>query len=380
MGEQPKIGILGAGQLGKMIAHATANWDLPLYFLDKKEDFPAAPFAHQFFKGDFNNYDDVLAFGRLVDILTIEIEHVNIEALQQLAKEGKTIHPSPNSLAIIKDKGLQKKFYQDHGFPTASFQLYNSAAEILQAVEEKKISIPFVQKSRAAGYDGKGVAIIRKEKDFSKILDTASVVEPLVPIDKEIAVVAARNSSGEIRCFDAVEMEFEPEANLVAFLFAPANISVEIQRKAEKMARQLIEAFDICGLLAIEFFLTLSGELLINEVAPRPHNSGHHSIDACVTSQFEQHIRGVLNFPLGDTQLLDPAVMINLLGEKGFQGDVKYEGVSELMQMEGMHLHLYGKKETRPMRKMGHATVVNSNLEKAKSLAREAQEIFKIKS
>lgn len=375
-----KVGILGAGQLGKMLAHAAANWDLPLHFLDKQADYPAAPHAQTFTTGDFNDYEQVLAFGRDLDVITIEIEHVNHEALLQLEKEGKIIHPNPKSLGIIKDKGLQKAFYKDNGFPTSPFTLYNSAEEIRIAIMRKKISFPFVQKSRGAGYDGKGVAIIRNEKYLSKIIDAPSIVEPMVDIAKEIAVVAARNANGEIKCYDPVEMEFEPEANLVEFLFAPAAIDATVAAKATELARQLIEAYDICGLLAIEFFLTPSGELLINEVAPRPHNSGHHSIDACVTSQFEQHLRGILNLPLGDTSLVSPAVMINLLGEKGFQGKVKYDGVSAIMQMEGVHLHLYGKKETRPMRKMGHATAVHTDLEKAKTLARTTQEIFKIKA
>lgn len=380
LGDSPKLGILGGGQLGKMLAHAAANWDLPLYILDKHPSFPAAPYAACFVEGDFNNYDDVLAFGRMVDIITIEIEHVNLEALLQLQAEGKIIHPNPESLQIIKDKGIQKEFYRSNDFPTSPFQLYDDASHIKSAISNGELSLPFVQKSRGAGYDGKGVAIIKEEKDLGKILDTASMVEPLVDIAKEIAVVASRNMDGQIVCFDPVEMEFNAEANLVEFLFAPADISTDHSAEAVHIASDLIEKLDICGLLAVEFFITKSGELLINEVAPRPHNSGHHSIDACNTSQFEQHLRGVLNLPLGSTSLLAPSVMINLLGEKGHTGKTVYQGLSGIMSLEGVHLHIYGKKETRPMRKMGHLTVVNPDLEKAIALAREAQSIFKIVS
>ena len=380
LGRQPRLGILGAGQLGKMLAHAAANWDLPLYFLDKSPDFPAAPFAADFFAGDFKNYDDVLAFGRQVDVLTIEIEHVNTDALLQLEKEGKIIHPNPQSLKTIKDKGLQKQFYKKRKYPTSVFELHENKSDILTAIKNGTLSLPFVQKSRGEGYDGKGVVVIKNESDFDQILDTASLTEPLVAIEKELAVIACRNEAGEIKTFPVVDMEFEPKANLVEFLFCPSEVSENIKSQTREIAAALIEDFDICGLLAVEFFLTTSNEILINEVAPRPHNSGHHTINANITSQFEQHLRGVLNLPLGDTNLIQPAVMINLLGAENYQGPVKYEGVKNIMKESGVHLHLYGKKETRPFRKMGHATIVHSDLEKAKDIARKIKGIFKIKS
>ncbi len=380
LGKQPKLGILGAGQLGKMLAHAAANWDLPLYFLDKSTDFPAGPYAADFFTGDFKNYKDVLAFGRQMDILTIEIEHVNTDALLQLEKEGIKVHPNPKALNIIKDKGLQKQFYEQRNFPTSSFQLFENAKAILQALDNGSLALPFVQKSRGEGYDGKGVVVVKNSEGLPGLIDAPSLCEPLVDIEKELAVIACRNESGQVVTYPMVEMEFEPSANLVEFLFCPAAVNQDIEAKGKDIAGKLIEAFDICGLLAVEFFLTKSGELLINEVAPRPHNSGHQTIDANVTSQFELHLQGVLNLPLGNTALVQPGVMINLLGEPGHKGPVKYEGLKEMMQLSNIHLHLYGKKETRSLRKMGHATVVHSDLEKAKTIARKAQAIFKIKS
>ena len=380
LGVSKKLGILGAGQLGKMLAHAAANWDLPLYLLDKSKDFPAGPYAADFFEGDFKNYDDVLAFGRQMDVVTIEIEHVNTDALLQLEKEGIKVHPNPRALNTIKDKGLQKTFYKNRNYPTSEFSLYENAEAIKKAIDQGVLTFPFVQKSRGEGYDGKGVVVIRNAEGIAQLIDAPSLTEPLVDIDKELAVVACRNEAGEVVTFPMVEMEFEPTANLVEFLFCPAAVTPAIEDAGKKIAESLITDFDICGLLAVEFFLTKSGKILINEVAPRPHNSGHHTIDANVNSQFDLHLRGVLNLPLGNTSLIQPGVMINLLGADGFSGPVVYEGVDALMKESDVHLHLYGKKETRPFRKMGHATVVHPNLAHAKSVAKNIKNIFKIKS
>jgi len=380
LGSSKKLGILGAGQLGKMLAHAAANWDLPLYLLDKSIDFPAGQYAADFYEGDFKNYDDVLAFGRQMDVVTIEIEHVNTDALLQLEKEGIKVHPNPKALNIIKDKGLQKTFYKERNYPTSPFTLYENSSAIKKAIDEGKVTFPFVQKSRGEGYDGKGVVVIKNLLVIDQLIDAPSLIEPLVDINKELAVVACRNESGQVVTFPMVEMEFEPTANLVEFLFCPAAVSIEIENQGKKIAESLISDFDICGLLAVEFFLTKEGELIINEVAPRPHNSGHHTIDANVNSQFDLHLRGVLDLPLGNTSLLQPGVMINLLGAEGYTGPVEYEGVDNLMQEPDVHLHLYGKKETRPFRKMGHATVVHPNLEHAKSVAKNIKKIFKIKA
>lgn len=374
-----KVGVLGGGQLGKMLALAAGNWHLPMYFLDESKDFPAEPFATGFVEGSFKNYDDVYDFGKKMDVLTIEIEHVNTDALLQLEKEGLTIHPKPSALNIIKDKGLQKQFYQQHQFPTSDFQLFDTEEDLRKAIDNQKITYPFVQKSRTAGYDGKGVAIIRSEADLqTKLLSDACVVEELVDIQKELAVIVARNSSGEVVAFPTVEMDFNAEANLVEFLVCPAQIDHYIAQAAENLAKAVIEAFDICGLLAVELFLTKDNQLLINEVAPRPHNSGHHTIDSCYTSQFEQHLRGILNLPLGSTKMKSPAVMVNLLGESGYSGHVLYQGLEECLAVEGVNVHLYGKAETKPFRKMGHVTVLGETVEVAKQKARQVQNTFKV--
>lgn len=374
-----KIGVLGGGQLGKMLALAAGNWHLPMYFLDESKDFPAGLFATDFTEGSFKDYDAVYNFGKTVDILTIEIEHVNTDALLQLEKEGIIIHPKPSALNIIKDKGLQKQFYVERQLPTSSFQLFDNENDLIQAIDNHLIKFPFVQKSRTSGYDGRGVSILRSKEDLAtKLLPGACLVEPLVDIQKELAVIVARNESGEMVAFPTVEMDFNAEANLVEFLVCPAQIDSDMEQAAEDLAKSVIEAFDICGLLAVELFLTKDNRLLINEVAPRPHNSGHHTINSCYTSQFEQHLRGILNLPLGSPKLKSPSVMVNLLGEPGYVGKVLYKGLQECLAMEGVNIHLYGKATTKPFRKMGHVTVLGETVEAAKTKAREVQQMLKV--
>lgn len=375
-----KVGILGGGQLGKMFALAAHNWDVETWALDASRSFPAGPVCSHFVEGNFNNYNDVYAFGKQVDVLTIEIEHVNTEALLRLEAEGVKVHPAPAALNLIKDKGLQKQFYQKHRLPTSDFKLFDSGDAIRAALQSGQLSYPFVQKSRTAGYDGKGVAVIKSAADLPLLLPDASVVEDLVDIEKEIAVVVARNERGEVKAFPAVEMEFNPVANLVEFLRCPAEISPDIEQAAEQLALDTISAFGICGLLAVELFLTKDNQLLINEVAPRPHNSGHHTIDSCYTSQFEQHLRGILNLPLGSTKMKTASVMVNLLGEPSHSGPVQYDGFEDCVAMEGVKIHLYGKAETKPYRKMGHVTVLAENAEAAKAKARKVQQILKVVS
>ena len=377
----PKLGILGGGQLGKMLCQAASCWELPIYALDTSIKFPAGPYCKGFQEGSFKNYEDVVGFGRQMDVLTIEIEHVNTDALRLLQAEGKTVHPDPDALDIIKDKGLQKQFYAKHQIPTAPFELYADKAAVLNALKKKTLTIPFVQKSRTAGYDGKGVAVIQKEVDLkTKLLDGPCMIEDLVEMDKEIAVVVARNERGEIQTFDPVEMEFNPIANLVEFLICPSTITVKQAQTCTDLAKKIIAAYDICGLLAVEFFLDTKGNILVNEVAPRPHNSGHHTIDSAVTSQYEQHLRGVLNMPLGSTKLTSPSVMVNLLGADGYKGDAHYEGLNECLAIEGVKIHLYGKAMTKPFRKMGHATIIADTIEAAKEKARKVQTTLIIKT
>lgn len=373
-----KLGILGGGQLGKMLALAAGNWHLPIHILDSSSDFPAGRFASVFTTGSFNDYDTVYQFGKTVDLLTIEIEHVHLGALKQLKQEGLTIHPDPDVLELIKDKGLQKLFYQEKGIPTAPFQLFEHYTDLEAALDAGTLRPPFVQKSRTDGYDGRGVSIIRSQHDRHKLIPGATLIEEMAPIAKELAVVVARNADGAVRTFPSVEMDFNPDANLVEFLICPARISPEVEQAAEALAIQVVEAFGLCGLLAVELFLTTDGALWVNEVAPRPHNSGHHTIDSCETSQYEQHLRAILNLPLGETRLHTPAVMVNLLGAEGFSGPVHYEGLEACMAIPGTHLHLYGKEQTKPFRKMGHVTVTHPNLEQAIQHAREVQKTLRI--
>lgn len=373
-----KIGILGGGQLGKMLCLAAAPLDIQVYVMDSDPEMPAAKLCNTFVKGNFDNYDDVYRFGQLADVITIEIEHVNTEALLKLETEGKVVHPAPAKLAIIQDKGLQKKYFVQHEIPTSDFKLFESAEQIRMALKEQSIHYPFVQKLRRGGYDGKGVELIRSAADLHKLMAGQSVVEELVDIAMEIAVIACRNEKGEIACFPAVEMEFHPTANLVEYLACPARISGYVAAEAEALATKVIESFDICGLLAVEMFLTTKNELIVNEVAPRPHNSGHHTIDSCYTSQFQQHLRGILNLPLGSTKMKTPSIMVNLLGEEGYAGEVHYDGIADALSMEGVNIHLYGKKTTKPYRKMGHLTVVADTINEAKETAEEAKKVLKV--
>ncbi|MCB0645684.1 MAG: 5-(carboxyamino)imidazole ribonucleotide synthase [Saprospiraceae bacterium] len=372
-----KIGILGGGQLGRMLVQAASPLDLNVYVMDKSSDYPAPDIWPYFFEGDFSDYNHVLEFGRTVDVITIEIESVNVEALHQLEAEGKVIIPQPSKLELIADKGLQKQFYADQGLPTSPFLLCHSD-EIPSLVEQGKITIPFVQKLRKGGYDGRGVMVVRSAEEVSQVLQGDSLIEELVSIQKELAVIVARGMDGEITSFPVVEMAFHPTANLVEFLFAPSRLPLDKQEEATRIAIACAEKMDIHGLLAVEMFEDENGRILINEVAPRPHNSGHHSIEACITSQYEQLCRILANLPQGKTDLIQPAVMINLLGEDGYSGKVKYQGLGEVMKLGGVYPHIYGKKSTKPFRKMGHVTVLDSNLDEAIKKARTVQNTLKV--
>lgn len=374
-----KIGVLGGGQLGKMLCLAAANWDFKICILDKSPDYPAGPVCSEFTTGDFNNYDDVMAFGKDKEILTIEIEHVNTDALRELEKAGKKVYPAPAILDIIKDKGLQKEFYRKNDIPTTDFQIFKDEKALLKAVEKAEWHFPFVQKTRSAGYDGRGVAILRNSDDLkTKLLPGPCLAEQLAPIRTELAVIVARNEHDEVMVYPPVEMDFHPEANLVEFLICPARISPLVAAQAEALAERLIRTFDLYGILAVELFLTDSGELLVNEVAPRTHNSGHHTIDSAHTSQFQQQLRAICNLPLGDTRQIQPAVMVNVLGEPGHSGPVKYSGVENCLALGNVHIHLYGKALTSPYRKMGHVTITAPTLEEALEKARKVKDVLKV--
>ena len=371
-----KLGILGGGQLGRMLIQEAVNFNIHISVIDPSVNAPCADLANNFVVGNFNDYQTVLDFGKTVDVLTIEIEHVNIEALEELERLGKKVFPTPQALRTIQDKGLQKQFYRANNIPTAPFHLIDNAEDALLFKEKG----PFMQKLRKGGYDGKGVTPLRTEAEFNAAFDAPSVLEEFVPFVKELAVIVARNENGELATFPLVEMEFNPEANLVEFIFSPANVNVEIEINAKKIATDIANKLEHVGLLAIELFLTEAGNLLVNEIAPRPHNSGHHTIEACFVSQYGMHLRAILNMPLGSTGLRTPAVMINLLGEKGFEGKARYENIEEVLHTEGAYIHLYGKEDTKPFRKMGHITVCNTNIEEAKDTARKFLSEVKVKA
>lgn len=375
-----KLGILGGGQLGKMLLQCTQPWDVYTKVLDPDAEAPSRIGCNEFVQGSLMDYNTVYQFGQDCDVITIEIEHVNTDALIKLKQEGKEVHPNPESLKQIQDKGLQKMFFRLNELPTSDFALYANTKEILEAIEKELIKFPFVQKTRTAGYDGKGVSIIRSESDLHKLMEMPSLVEDCVDVKSEIAVIACRNMHGEIKCFDPVAMDFHEEANMLDLLLYPAPISLEKTEEAMQIAISLIEKFDICGLLAVEFLIDQQDKIFINEVAPRPHNSGHQTIESSQSSQYEQHLRGILNLPLGSTSVTVPSAMVNLLGAEGFTGNVDYNGILDCIGHEGVHIHIYGKKTTKPFRKMGHVTVTNPSLEKAKTIAQWVKQNIQVQS
>lgn len=373
IGQKASLGVLGGGQLGLMMIEAAKNMGVEVHCLDPNPVAPCALMAHSFTVGDFTNYADVYEFGKDKQILTIEIENVNIDALEQLEKEGHLIFPQPFALRIIKDKGIQKQFYTENSIPTAAYQLMEDKADLISA----QLDFPYVQKLRIGGYDGKGVQVIRNKEELDFAFDAPSVIESMIDFEKEISIIVARNIMGEIAVFPAVECEFSQEANLVEFQFSPAEISLEIEQKAIQIASSIIQSLELVGILAVEFFLTKDGKLLVNEMAPRTHNSGHHTIECCETSQFSQHLRAVLNWPLGSTSLIQPGAMLNLLGEKGHSGTAHYEGLEEVLRIPGVFVHLYGKELTKPFRKMGHITVLGDNLAQIKEKADQVRKSLK---
>ncbi|MDG1779083.1 MAG: 5-(carboxyamino)imidazole ribonucleotide synthase [Flavobacteriaceae bacterium] len=375
---QHKVGILGGGQLGKMLLYTTRKFDIHTCVLDPNSEAPCKIACDEFFVGDLMDFDTVFEFGKKVDTLTIEIENVNVEALKALEKEGVNIFPSAETLAIIQNKAKQKLFYVDHDLPTAAFTRYAYKDELKRAIEHDVQPLPFVWKSAQFGYDGKGVKIVRSLSDLEELPNVECIAETLVSFKKELAVTVARSPRGEVRAYPVVEMEFHPEANQVEYVLCPARISENITKKAELIALKTAAAFHHVGLLAVELFLTEDDEILINEVAPRPHNSGHQTIEASYTSQFEQHIRAILDLPLGDTKNKVSGVMVNLVGAEGHNGAVIYENIEKILKLDGVTPHIYGKKETRPFRKMGHVTIVHSEIDKARSIAQQVKETIKV--
>jgi len=373
-----KLGILGGGQLGKMLLYTTRKFDIHTCVLDPSPEAPSKLACNEFFEGDLMDYDTVYNFGKKVNTLTIEIENVNVNALKTLEKEGVKVFPSAKTLETIQNKAKQKLFYVDHNLPTAPFKRFSFTNEIYTAIEHSSIEFPFVWKSAQFGYDGTGVKIVRTVTDLEHLPNVECITEDLVPFKNELAVIVARNEKGSVKVYPVVEMEFHPEANQVEYVLCPARISKDIAKRAELIALKTSAAFKHVGLLAVELFLTQDDEILINEVAPRPHNSGHQTIEASYTSQFEQHIRAILGLPMGSTENKLCSVMVNLVGAENNTGEVIYKNIEKLMEMEGVTPHIYGKKQTRPFRKMGHVTIVNSNLDTARTIAQKVKQTIKV--
>ncbi|TQI69792.1 5-(carboxyamino)imidazole ribonucleotide synthase [Gramella sp. Hel_I_59] len=373
-----KLGILGGGQLGKMMLYETRKYDIQTLVLDPSLEAPSRISCDYFEQGDLMDYETVIQFGRKADVLTFEIEGINIEALKQLESEGVKTYPSAATLEKIQNKAVQKEFYEQHNLPTAAFKRFPNLELLKSDVNEQKVSLPFVWKSATGGYDGKGVSVIRTEADLANLPNTECIAENLVPFKNELAVIVARNPSGEVRTYPVVEMEFHPTANQVEYVICPARIENNVAEKARKLAENVSEAFEHVGLLAVEMFQTEDDEILINEVAPRPHNSGHYSIEASYTNQFEQQIRAILDLPLGKTDSKLGGIMVNLVGDINHEGEVQYKNIEKIMSMEGVTPHIYGKKITRPFRKMGHVTIVNKDLGEARKIAEEVKNSIQV--
>lgn len=372
------LGILGGGQLGKMLLYETRKYDIRTHVLDPDAEAPSKISCNHFTQGSLMDFETVYAFGKNVDVLTFEIEGVNVEALEKLEKEGVKVYPSPATLRKIQDKGVQKQFYKHHEIPTAPFRVFKDKYQLDEAIFREDLHFPFVWKSCTGGYDGKGVSIIRNAEAVIPLPEGACIAEKLVPFKNELAVIVARSTSGEIKTYPVVEMEFHPEANQVEYVICPARIGDEVAAKAQDVALQVSKAMKHVGLLAVELFQTEDDEILVNEVAPRPHNSGHYSIEGSYTNQFEQHLRAILGLPLGATESKLAAIMVNLVGAEGHTGPVTYENIEKIMAMPGVTPHIYGKKETRPFRKMGHVTIINQDITEARRIAGEVKETIRV--
>ena len=375
-----KLGILGGGQLGKMLLFDTRKFDIQTYVLDPSDEAPCKIACNHFYQGDLMDFDTVYNFGKKVDVLTFEIELVNLDALVKLEEEGLQVYPSPKTLKLIQNKGIQKDFYAQHSIPTAPYQRFENLQALKSAINNKQsaIQIPFVWKCTEFGYDGNGVKVVRKAADLDQLPNVECIAEAMIPFKNELAVIVCRNPSGEIKTYPVVEMEFHPEANQVEYVICPARINDEVAKKARAIALNVSQQFHHVGLLAVEMFQTENDEILVNEVAPRPHNSGHYSIEASYTSQFENHLRAILDLPLGNTDSKLAGIMVNLVGSEGYSGQVIYQNIEKIMGWNGVTPHIYGKKQTRPFRKMGHVTIVNEDVNEARKIAEEVKNTIKV--
>jgi len=374
------LGILGGGQLGKMMLYETRKFDIKTKVLDASKDAPCRIACDDFVLGSLMDFDAVYDFGKQVDVLTIEIENVNLDALEKLEDEGVKVYPPTKTLRIIQNKATQKNFYTDKGIPTAEFSRFAYASEIEDAIINGGLEFPFVWKAARFGYDGQGVKVVRSMEDVKGLPAGECIAEKMIPFKNELAVIVVRNPSGQVVTYPVVEMEFHPEANQVEYVICPARIDKIVAEKAQEIALKVSEKIGHIGILAVEMFQTEDDKIVVNEVAPRPHNSGHYSIEASYTNQFEQHIRAILDLPLGRTDSKVAGIMVNLVGAEGHTGDVVYENIAEIMAMNGVTPHIYGKKQTRPFRKMGHVTIVNEDIDEARRVAQEVKERIKVVS
>lgn len=373
-----KLGILGGGQLGKMLLYETRKFDIYTKVLESSKEAPCRIACDEFVLGSLMDFDAVYNFGKQVDVLTIEIENINLDALEKLEEEGVKVYPPTKALRTIQNKATQKLFYTDNGIPTADFSRFAYASEIKDSIENGGLEFPFVWKAAQFGYDGQGVKVVRSIEDLKDLPAGECIIEKMIAFKNELAVIVVRNPNGEVLTYPVVEMEFHPEANQVEYVICPARIDKIVAQKAIEIALKVSRKIGHVGILAVEMFQTQEDEILVNEVAPRPHNSGHYSIEASYTNQFEQHIRAILNLPLGRTESKVAGIMVNLVGAEGHTGTVIYENIAEIMAMDGVTPHIYGKKQTRPFRKMGHVTIVNTDIDKARSVAQKVKETIKV--
>ena len=373
-----KLGILGGGQLGKMLMNVTRKWSIETYILDPNPDCPASNCCDFFFKGDFSNYQDVYNFGKKVDIITIEIEHVNVEALYKLEKEGVDVYPSPSNIGLIQNKGVQKDFFKKNKIPTSNYKRFDNKKVLSKYISKIESGYPFIWKSETMGYDGKGVKLVQSLSDLDEINENSCIIEDVVDIKHELSVLVARNNSGESKSFPVLEMEFNQKSNQVEYVILPSRIPEKIKLKSLKIADLVSKSLNHVGLIAVELFCTHNDDVLVNEIAPRVHNSGHLTIESCITSQFEQHIRAIYGLSLGNVDQILPSVMVNLVGENNHSGEAFYRNIDKAFDLDGVYPHLYGKKITKPYRKMGHITIMDKKLEKAISKARILKNTIKI--
>lgn len=369
-----KAGILGGGQLGRMLLQAAANYPVETFVLENDAECPAANLCSHFTKGDITNFDDVYNFGKHLDAITIEIESVNVEALQKLEDEGVKIFPKPAALSIIKNKILQKQFYTDNQIPTSAFIITNNKEELKNNVS----FLPAVHKLAIGGYDGRGVMILKRKEDIDNGFDNPAILEKKVDIKKEIAIIVGIGESGEVAIYPPVDMIFNKDFNLLEYQLSPAQLDQQILWKAEAIALTVAKNFKSAGIFAIEMFVDVANNVLVNETAPRVHNSGHHTIESNYSSQFDMLWRIMLGYPLGNTDHIIPGAIVNLIGEENHTGKVKYEGLEKVLAIDNVFVHIYGKKETRPGRKMGHVTILSKERQELLHTSNKIKSMLKV--